>query len=293
MTSIGVRPGASSAGRLPGGEPAGVAAEPLRPRAPWSRPCPPRAAAPGRRRRGCRRGDRGRAGPRRSGRGRRRAIAGPASLRELVPQPKLYLRPGRVEGRIGQQPPAADLDQDGRAADVGDADSLHARGHYRVRPVRVGMGRLLKAALICCLALLALPLGAAGARPRRTTRSGPSERSATPCWPRSSPRTNADEALGALGDGLALIEARARIEAEAAAQAPPRRDPPRPDRPRRPLDPAARLGRLQRHHDPPPQRRRPARRSSPTAAPAAAARPRSCSPASPCRRPTRRRRSRT
>jgi hypothetical protein len=32
-----------------------------------------------------------------------------------------------VEGRIGQQSPAIDLDQDGRAADVGEPDSAHVQ----------------------------------------------------------------------------------------------------------------------------------------------------------------------
>ena len=50
------------------------------------------------------------------------AIAGPVSLRDPVPQPKLYVRPGRVERRVGEQPPAADLDQDRRPADVRDPD---------------------------------------------------------------------------------------------------------------------------------------------------------------------------
>ena len=33
---------------------------------------------------------------------------------------------GRVEGRVGQEPPALDLDQGGRAADVRDADRAQA-----------------------------------------------------------------------------------------------------------------------------------------------------------------------
>lgn len=50
----------------------------------------------------------------------------------------------RIERRVGQQPPAADLDQCGRAADVGDADVGHAvilpvaRGGGYDRPGRAG-----------------------------------------------------------------------------------------------------------------------------------------------------------
>jgi hypothetical protein len=38
---------------------------------------------------------------------------------------EVVLLTGRVEGRVGQQPPAADLDQSRRPADVGDANVLH------------------------------------------------------------------------------------------------------------------------------------------------------------------------
>ena len=101
--------------------------------------------------------------------------------------------------------------------------------------------------------------------------------------------TNADEALGALGNGLALIEARRRIDADAAAAAKRPSAGPSPEarrRSRRPLEAAARLGRLQRHRGPAPQRRRRREDLRPHAAPAAATRPRSCSPASPSPRPT-------
>jgi hypothetical protein len=89
------------------------------------------------------------------------------------------------------------------------------------------MGRFVKAAWICSLACLALPLGASAA---------PAEEGAEPSVARLGSAvltaivstTNADDALGAIGSGLALMEARKRIEAEAeaAAAAPP--DPPGP-----------------------------------------------------------------
>jgi hypothetical protein len=40
---------------------------------------------------------------------------------------EVVLLAGGVERRVGQQPPAADLDQRGRPADVGDADVLDGR----------------------------------------------------------------------------------------------------------------------------------------------------------------------
>ena len=58
---------------------------------------------------------------------------------------------GGVEGRIGQQPPASDLEQDGRPADVGDADwslAVAATGSRRLqRPVEGVVGDLLPALL--------------------------------------------------------------------------------------------------------------------------------------------------
>ena len=53
------------------------------------------------------------------------AIAGPAAFRDADPQPKVYLPAGGVERRIGQQPPAVELDERGRPADMGDADDSH------------------------------------------------------------------------------------------------------------------------------------------------------------------------
>jgi cell wall-associated NlpC family hydrolase len=83
------------------------------------------------------------------------------------------------------------------------------------------MGRLLKAALICSLACLALPAGAsaesgAGA-PDPLGALGHAVLRAI------ASTTNADAALGALGDGLALMEARKQVEAgpAAAASSPP------------------------------------------------------------------------
>ena len=61
------------------------------------------------------------------------AIAGPASLRDTVPQPKKYASGRRVERRVGQQPPAADLDQDRRPADVRDV-------HTGTNVIRSGPG---------------------------------------------------------------------------------------------------------------------------------------------------------
>jgi hypothetical protein len=117
--------------RCPGGEPAGVAAEPLRSR-----------------HGGHHRPSRGQQRP--AGvvevvivvivgeqHGVERAEVGggdrrPGQLARARSPAEVVFAAGRVEGRIGQQPPAADLDQDGRTADVGDADSLHVRAHYRV-----------------------------------------------------------------------------------------------------------------------------------------------------------------
>jgi cell wall-associated NlpC family hydrolase len=91
------------------------------------------------------------------------------------------------------------------------------------------MGRLFKAALICSLACLALALVAsAEAREDGQDRSGLGTLGHTVLSAVAS-TTGADEALGALGDGLALMEARRRIDSAKAAAvpaAPP--DPPGP-----------------------------------------------------------------
>jgi cell wall-associated NlpC family hydrolase len=75
------------------------------------------------------------------------------------------------------------------------------------------MGRLYKAALLCTLALLALPV-VATAKPDH---NGPAPAAigalGNTVLTAFASSTGADEALGALGDGLALMEARRRIEA--------------------------------------------------------------------------------
>jgi cell wall-associated NlpC family hydrolase len=76
------------------------------------------------------------------------------------------------------------------------------------------MGRLYKAALLGTLALLALPFAASAT----ATESGP-ERGALGALGHTvltaiASTTGTDEALGALGDGLALIEARRKVEAK-------------------------------------------------------------------------------
>ena len=79
----------------------------------------PTGAAPARPDRGCRRGGRGSAAPRRSARARRRRSPDPASLRDNVAPAELVPLARRDRSRVGQQPPAADLDQGRRTADVG------------------------------------------------------------------------------------------------------------------------------------------------------------------------------
>jgi cell wall-associated NlpC family hydrolase len=85
------------------------------------------------------------------------------------------------------------------------------------------MGRLHTAALLCAFAFLALPLSA----PAASTEGG-REHDAFGALSHTvlgaiASTTNADEALGSLGDSLALMEARKRIDANAAAkvEAPP------------------------------------------------------------------------
>jgi cell wall-associated NlpC family hydrolase len=86
------------------------------------------------------------------------------------------------------------------------------------------MGRLFKAALICACALLALPLASAAAAPANQADDGGISisvppRSAAPFGALGhtmlgalAATTNADDALGALANGLALMEARRRLE---------------------------------------------------------------------------------
>jgi cell wall-associated NlpC family hydrolase len=86
-----------------------------------------------------------------------------------------------------------------------------------VFPVRVGMGRLLKAASICLLAAMALPHAAAGA-PAADGGDGTAFAAlGRTALTAVASETGADEALGALGDGLALIEASRKIEAAETA----------------------------------------------------------------------------
>ncbi len=82
------------------------------------------------------------------------------------------------------------------------------------------MRRLLKAVSICSLACLAAPLSAGAAQPQ----DGPEQPLGTlgnTVLTAIVSGTNAEDALGAIGSGLALMEARERIEAEAEAEADP------------------------------------------------------------------------
>jgi len=79
------------------------------------------------------------------------------------------------------------------------------------------MGRLHKAALLVALALLALPLGASAATPDSDRASAGFEAIGATMLTAVASTTNADDAIGALTNGLALIEARRRIEADLAA----------------------------------------------------------------------------
>jgi len=76
------------------------------------------------------------------------------------------------------------------------------------------MGRLHKAALLCMLALLALPLGAAAEPRGDTPGSGGIEVLGGTIVNAIAASTGTDEALEALGSGLALIEARRKVEAK-------------------------------------------------------------------------------
>jgi cell wall-associated NlpC family hydrolase len=75
------------------------------------------------------------------------------------------------------------------------------------------MGRLHKAALLCSLALLALPLGAAAKGPEDGRAGVALQTLGDTALNALASSTGADRALGALGNGLALIEARRKIEA--------------------------------------------------------------------------------
>jgi cell wall-associated NlpC family hydrolase len=79
------------------------------------------------------------------------------------------------------------------------------------------MGRLHKAALLCALALLVLPLGAAAKAPEAAPQSAPFATLGNTVLTAIASSTGADKALGALGNGLALIEARRKIEAKPPA----------------------------------------------------------------------------
>jgi len=77
------------------------------------------------------------------------------------------------------------------------------------------MGRLYKAALLCTLALLALPLGASAETATAGHERGGFETLGHTVLTAIASTTNADEALGAVSDSLALMEARKRIDANA------------------------------------------------------------------------------
>jgi cell wall-associated NlpC family hydrolase len=76
------------------------------------------------------------------------------------------------------------------------------------------MGRLHKAALLCALALLALPSAAAAKPAEGAPAPGALGAVGDTVLTALASSTGADEALGALGNGLALIEARRKIEAK-------------------------------------------------------------------------------
>jgi cell wall-associated NlpC family hydrolase len=76
------------------------------------------------------------------------------------------------------------------------------------------MGRLHTAALLCALALLALPAAAAAEPAASAPAPGAIGAIGKTMLTALASSTGADEALGALGDGLALIEARRKLEAK-------------------------------------------------------------------------------
>ena len=75
---------------------------------------------------GCRRDGRGSAGPRRSGRSRRPRRRAGQLVRRGAPA-RIVVAARRVEGGVGQQPPAGDLQQNRGPADVGDRTPVIAR----------------------------------------------------------------------------------------------------------------------------------------------------------------------
>ncbi len=79
------------------------------------------------------------------------------------------------------------------------------------------MGHLNKAALLCALALLALPLGASAKTPEEAPQGTAFATLGNTVLAALASSTGADRALGALGNGLALIEARRKIEAKPPA----------------------------------------------------------------------------
>jgi cell wall-associated NlpC family hydrolase len=92
------------------------------------------------------------------------------------------------------------------------------------------MGRLFKAAMVCSLFCLALPLGASAEASERKQEQGLVAALGDTALAALASATGADEALGSLGQGLALMEASERVESEAEKQAAAvaRRDPPGP-----------------------------------------------------------------
>ncbi len=157
------------------------------------------------------------------------------------------------------------------------------------------MGRLYKAALLCAVALLALPLGTAARASESPPEGAAFEDLGSTVLSALASSTGADRALGALGNGLALIEARRKIEAKPPATygSSVPATPPGPavagDPSTMPPASAGSNGTAIPRHSA--ADRRKDLRQHPRRAPTAP--PRSSSPASPCPRPTPRRRSRT
>jgi cell wall-associated NlpC family hydrolase len=83
------------------------------------------------------------------------------------------------------------------------------------------MPRFLKAALICSFALSLLPLSASAATGERDQDRGAFGVLGRTVLAAIASSTNADEALGAVGDSLALLEARKKIDARAADMSAP------------------------------------------------------------------------
>jgi cell wall-associated NlpC family hydrolase len=78
------------------------------------------------------------------------------------------------------------------------------------------MGRLYKATMLCALALLALPLGAAAHTRGDSPNHGGIGAVGDAVLSALASASGADEALGALGNGLALMEAQRQVEAKPA-----------------------------------------------------------------------------